>query len=76
VYQELIRSKQDLPPAVSLPSQPWLVVAKAKDRNRVEELREHLDAGEAEAIMLAIELRAGLLLVDERRRRRLPLRRG
>jgi predicted nucleic acid-binding protein len=70
VYEELIRSKSDLPPAVDLASQPWLTVATAKDRNRVNGLLEDLDPGEAEAIVIAIELRADLLLVDERRGRR------
>ena len=65
-----MRSKSDLPPAIDLPAQPWLRVATANDRKRVQELREYLDFGEAEAIVLAIELRADLLLVDERRGRR------
>lgn len=46
-------------------------MASASDRKRVEELRQHLDLGEAEAIVLAVERRADLLLVDERRGRRL-----
>lgn len=70
VYEELIRSKSDLPPAIDLASQPWLTVATANDQKRVQELRGYLDPGEAEAIVLAIELRADLLLVDERRARR------
>ena len=70
VYQELTASKKDLPPAVDLVSLPWLIVAAAKDQNRVRELREELDSGEAEAIVLAIEREADLLLVDERRGRR------
>ena len=49
---------------------PWLIIASATDRNRVQELREELDAGEAEAIVLAIERRADILLVDERRARK------
>jgi predicted nucleic acid-binding protein len=70
VYDELTASKSDLPPAIDLAAQPWLIVATANDQKRVQELREDLDRGEAEAIVLAIERRADLLLVDERRGRR------
>jgi uncharacterized protein len=70
VFDELTASKQDLPPAIDLASAPWLIVASAKDRARVQDLREYLDPGEAEAIVLAVERRAGLLLMDERRGRR------
>jgi predicted nucleic acid-binding protein len=69
IYAELRASKCDLPPAIDLISMPWLTVASAEDRNRVRELQKNLDAGEAEAIVLAIERRADLLLVDERRGR-------
>jgi predicted nucleic acid-binding protein len=44
-----------------------LTIATPKDQARVQKLREDLDPGEAEAIVLAIERRADLLLVDERR---------
>ena len=57
-------------PNVDLSSERWLTVATPKDQIRVQQLREHLDAGEAEAIVLAIERGATLLLVDERRGRR------
>jgi predicted nucleic acid-binding protein len=70
VFAELTASKRDLPPAIDLASEPWLIVASATDQQRVQELRENLDPGEAEAIVLAIEHRADLLLVDERRARR------
>jgi predicted nucleic acid-binding protein len=46
------------------------MVATVVDQNRVQELRQELDAGEAEAIVLAIERRADLVLVDERRGRK------
>lgn len=46
-----------------------MIVASANDQERVQKLRENLDPGETEAIMLAIERRADLLLVDERHAR-------
>lgn len=70
VFLELTNSKQDLPPAIDLASLPWLIVTAAKDQNHVQELRQDLDPGEAEAIVLAIERKASILLVDERRGRR------
>ena len=76
VFEELTASKRDLLPAVDVSSEPWLIVASANDQARVRELREHLDPGEAEAIVLAIEKRADLLLVDERRGRRTAVAAG
>ena len=46
---------------------PWLGVASPKDQERVRQLRGDLDRGEVEAIVLAMERRADLPLVDERR---------
>jgi predicted nucleic acid-binding protein len=68
VHQELTASGYDL--VKSAPT-PWLIVATPKDQDRVRALRGDLDPGEAEAIVLAIELHADLLLVDERRGRRI-----
>lgn len=56
---------------IHLDSCPWLVVACARDQVRVRQLCAQLDHGEAEAIVLALESRADVLLVDERRGRRL-----
>jgi predicted nucleic acid-binding protein len=70
VHDELSASTQQLPAPIDLASLPWLTVARPNDRRRVQALCEDLDIGEAEAIVLAIERRAELLLVDERRGRR------
>lgn len=44
---------------------PYLRVARPTRLDLVHELCQHLDTGEAEAIALAIELRADALLIDE-----------
>jgi len=69
VYEELTDSRRNVPPAITLDCTSWLVVVTVADQDRVRALRGNLDAGEAEAIALAIELRAELLLMDERRGR-------
>ena len=53
---------------LSVPSPAPFVVAVA-DRSLVSSLAGQLDMGEAEAVALAVEQRADLLLVDERRGR-------
>ena len=54
----------------------WTRVVAAQDQTEVAALREQLDPGEAEAIVLAAELDAKLLLVDEKRGRRIAIDRG
>jgi predicted nucleic acid-binding protein len=44
----------------------WARVVAARNQDEVEALREQLDPGEAEAIVLAGDLAADLLLVDEK----------
>ena len=49
----------------------WIIVAKATQVTLVNELRQQVDPGEAEAIALALELNAHALIIDERRGREL-----
>ena len=44
----------------------WIRVVAAQNQNDVAVLREQLDPGEAEAIVVAVESEADPLLVDER----------
>ena len=46
-------------------SEGWLTIHSVADRKAVESLAEHLDAGESEAIVLALQLQASALLIDE-----------
>jgi predicted nucleic acid-binding protein len=54
----------------------WLRVTTVENALAVQMLANELDAGESEAIVLAHELRAGLLLMDERRGRRRAIEGG
>jgi predicted nucleic acid-binding protein len=79
LYGEIV-----LPPAVAtelktngmanLPS--WTRVVAVRNFGDVKTLKQVLDPGEAEAIVLAAELSAGLLFVDEKRGRRIAMSRG
>jgi hypothetical protein len=68
VHNELLRSHPNLP--------KWLRVEPVKNISEVLLFREIVDAGEAEAIQLAKELRADRLLIDDYKGRRLAEREG
>ena len=69
VQGELSRNGIQLDPS-------WMRVVAAQDQSVVASLRHQLDPGEAEAIVIAAELKAELLLVDEKRGRRIATDRG
>jgi predicted nucleic acid-binding protein len=68
VREELLRSHSPLP--------SWLQVREVVDPAEAHRLSSMVDEGEAEAIELAKELRADLLLIDERKGRRLAVAEG
>jgi uncharacterized protein len=69
VEQEL-RTPRDGGAPVDLTQVPFIQVCQPTDLSRIAELRADLDPGEAEAIALAGQIGATLLLIDERKGRR------
>lgn len=71
VYRELAEVYSPVPGTLEVKSAPWIEVRPVANRDVVEHFRldARLDPGESEAIALALELNADLLLIDERRGR-------
>jgi predicted nucleic acid-binding protein len=66
VHQEVVIRGLGRPGAAEVQSLDWIVCQDVSDLNMVTALEGRLDRGEAEAITLAVELQADLLLMDER----------
>ena len=76
VYHEITVIGAGQPGAMEVQTLEWIETKQVTNRALVMVLQTELDEGEAEAIALAIELRAGLLLLDERRGRAVASRLG
>jgi predicted nucleic acid-binding protein len=68
VDQELRRAHEDLP--------AFLLTCSVKETDTLRARRQRLDAGEAEAITLALEVRADLVLMDESKGRAVAVAAG
>jgi len=74
VYNEMVAAGKPVPGAIEVQTLSWIQVQNIDDVQRVAALQasqDNIDLGEAEAIALALELNAGLLLMNERRGRAL-----
>jgi predicted nucleic acid-binding protein len=72
VYDEMVNIGKPVPGAIEVQTLSWIQTQAVADRQRVikiQESEENIDLGEAEAIALALDLKADLLLMDERRGR-------
>jgi predicted nucleic acid-binding protein len=72
VYDEMVNVGKPVPGAVEVQTLSWIQTQAVADQQQViaiQESEENIDMGEAEAIALALELKADLLLMDERRGR-------
>ena len=69
MYRELVEIDPPVLGTLEVQSAPWFEVRQVVNRSLVDRLRQEvrLDAGESEAIAIALELNADLLLIDERR---------
>jgi hypothetical protein len=66
VWQEVVIDGVGRPGSEEIERAPWIEVKQVENQALVHALRQDLDAGEAEAIALSVELQADLLIMDER----------
>lgn len=76
VYEEIVVEGVGQAGAVEVKQASWVEVKQITNRPLVTSLEGDLDIGEAEAIVLAVELKADLLLIDERKGRAVANRLG
>ncbi len=76
VYDEIVVAGEGLPGSAEVATSDWIHPQSAANRTAVTALQSELDPGEAEAIALAVELNADMLLLDERIARRIASRFG
>jgi uncharacterized protein len=76
VQQELNAHDRRWPGSVECEQSPWVEVHQVTNHPLVKALQRDLDRGESEAIALAVEMKAHLVLMDEKEGRRLARRQG
>ena len=65
VWHEVVVKGYKYPGAKEIKESIWIKVQTVHNKYLVQALRQYLGAGEAEAIALALELKAELLLIDD-----------
>jgi uncharacterized protein len=65
VYDELTALPKPVPGTVEVQTLSWIRVQKVMDQSQVAEFRRTVDAGEAEALALALEVSAKRVLMDD-----------
>lgn len=70
VWDELVKQGAGKPGSEAIAAASWIQTHTVQNQHLVAALREQLDPGESEAIALALELKATLILLDETEGRR------
>jgi uncharacterized protein len=79
VYNEMAGLGKVVPGTAEVQTFPWIKTQSVTNSVRVADIlenRENIDLGEAESIILALELKANILLIDERRGRAVAMSYG
>ncbi|MBF2008132.1 MAG: DUF3368 domain-containing protein [Chlorogloeopsis fritschii C42_A2020_084] len=66
VYEELLDERAGETVITTVQSADWLEIRPVQNEELVNQLRDRVNVGEAEAIALAVEVEATRLLIDER----------
>ncbi len=74
VYQELTDPDFPVAGAKEVQTFTWIQIRAVENRTMLKALSSELDPGEAEAIVLALEIKAEQVLIDERRGRMIAAR--
>ena len=69
VYDEVVKDARGRPGSLEVSQASWIVTQLPSDRTKIDYLRADLDVGEAEALVLAEELAADWVLLDETKAR-------
>jgi predicted nucleic acid-binding protein len=65
VHEECVVQGKNRPEVDAIVEADWLKVHETTDKNLIKLLRSEIDQGEAESIALAIQIQAGLILLDD-----------
>ncbi len=76
VWREVVESGGDRPGGQEVREAEWVQCKSVRDQDYIKLLSRELDAGEAEAIVLARQEQADVVLLDEKEARRVARRLG
>ena len=76
VWREVVNEGRERPGARDVTNAEWIKQREVQDTIAVYILQERLDQGESEAIVLALETGADVILLDDKRARKIAQGRG